>query len=188
MYQTMSVREGVIIIEKNQVQVIWDDAPYCPEPFPLIFDRDSRDSKKGKILKNAKSEFTIYVDIESRNIMCPLMNKVTIIKTNKNIQKKLLFDSDEKDIPMEEAKLDSNILSLNLEKKQELRNVKVKWDDINSVLRMEDTKEIVGVPDWQLWKKLIQKKQFGDQKLKADLHWNPLVEKYQVITIKKNGR
>lgn len=187
------VKTGTIKITKEGIEVIWEDAPYNPEPFPLIFLYPLKKSIIGRIEFSEETGYEIRIEegeLNQRNVVWPGEDTLKITKDSQSKSKgqsksggRLLFDTPVSQTPLEEAQEVSKNIVLNKEMKQRRMNVIVEWDPNRSVMCHPGTGEIVGVTRWLLWRDLVLCDK--SKKFVVDLKWNPLTEKYQVDTIKR---
>jgi hypothetical protein len=131
----------------------------------------------------AKGNIKVYSsEFNERHIMWPGSETLTVvapkhIKHSSKYPDRLIATVSVTKSPIEVSTQDDKQVSISLEKGKPMkRGVRLCWDPKSSVLRNPSTKEIIGIPQWTIWKNMCKRNYPFD--VCADLQWNPIVEKY----------
>lgn len=190
----MTTRIGTLNIDRDRqsVSILWDDAPCCPEPIPLIFRHPQGDTNNVVHCKIEKTPDCIKLystKFRERDILWPGTQTLEIIQKDLTSDVKSHFTIHQTSLsaPIEVAKIDSKTIQLDIEEHEPSvpirRNVDLIWDSSSSVFRDSTQQTIIGVPKWNIWNKL-RKITKPKCKFNVNLIWNSFLKKYQVDTVK----
>lgn len=197
MDSTKDTLNGTLIIDGYNYKsyVIWDNDPCRPESFPLIFKHPIKKTIHIPIQKNSDTIILSTNMFRINDILWPGIETLTINPIHSSsscsdIKYKISVSTDSIiDSPIEISTQDSKQISITPDSSDQVtmvNDVSLIWDPICSVLRVPETRKIIGIPKQTVWKTLCNMK--SSKIIMADIKWNTLLKKYQVITIKKDGK